>query len=995
MENGFLVPVEEPSGFLTPVDTTPSLSTAPPETLMQKASGYLKDLVSPHAPGTMNPADVADAQIKMEARGKGLSKEGYLRIVNPANEAERRAGRLAKGVTAGAVSTVEGMAGGLEWITNGKLGRDLANEAKLWGRDLSPEEHDFSDSLASGVGSMATFFVPGMGVAKGATAMAKVSPRLASWLGSGTATAMEAMTEAGQVYGDALNESKDVSKAESAATKTFWLNVPLLAITNKLGVFGEKGARLRRAIMSATMEGSQEGGQEIISTKSAGKPVDWGNVGESAAVGAITGGLFSLQGPQPAAKGIVPPPAPAPGVTPPPPPGPTVPPAVPVTPAPEPVTKVSEVQKILKEGEAVKQEYIKKKQAEAQAPAEEGILTPIPEPAPEKAPETPAPLPPVTPATPEPIKTKEETPAPEIVQPGANLEREIKAVPQADETKDRPSFTPTTFREYSESQGHEWPFKASNAAYKQVRAGWEAIKNGVQTPKVRDASAQVTALRRNAEGLTSQIEAKKNSATSQQRPTARRANMAAGMYEEGERLERIQKTMNRVADAAEAGDLPASLGRITTRTQVEQLDRAINTISHRGDTSPDFTRVRFGGYVHPAHLKELLEKTKGGRGLSEARAIVSRFANDGYFNGESDSKAISSLLRVQPNQWARADITDFNRLLSLGVTDRESYVSLLKDFHKFRQGKSAVPEKTKLIKQKEAALIGAKIPSYFPTPRAIVDHMLAAADIKPGDRVLEPEAGKGNIADAIRETSPEADLSVIEHQYNLAEILKLKDHKVIGSDFLEHKGQYDKIVMNPPFDKGQDIDHVRHAYDQLKPGGKVVAIMSEGPFFRNDTKATKFREWLKSLGGKSEKLGDKSFGNGERSTGVSTRLVVIEKEKEKVKQPGDSVIGSEAGAINMNILGVPQMARGIMNLVGKINPKAAANIAVKQSKKDLGFFKAVLASPGAITGKAPVLRRPWKECVPEAREASRDHQGKDGGRIRVPEERSGQGAPGT
>jgi 16S rRNA G1207 methylase RsmC len=32
--------------------------------------------------------------------------------------------------------------------------------------------------------------------------------------------------------------------------------------------------------------------------------------------------------------------------------------------------------------------------------------------------------------------------------------------------------------------------------------------------------------------------------------------------------------------------------------------------------------------------------------------------------------------------------------------------------------------------------------------------------------------------------------------------------------------------MNPPFDRGRDCDHVRHAYRFLKPGGVLVAIMS-------------------------------------------------------------------------------------------------------------------------------------------------------------------------
>src|SRR3546814_4046174 len=37
---------------------------------------------------------------------------------------------------------------------------------------------------------------------------------------------------------------------------------------------------------------------------------------------------------------------------------------------------------------------------------------------------------------------------------------------------------------------------------------------------------------------------------------------------------------------------------------------------------------------------------------------------------------------------------------------------------------------------------------------------------------------------------------------------------------------YDRIVMNPPFDRGRDCDHVRHAFGFLKPGGILVAVMS-------------------------------------------------------------------------------------------------------------------------------------------------------------------------
>jgi len=133
----------------------------------------------------------------------------------------------------------------------------------------------------------------------------------------------------------------------------------------------------------------------------------------------------------------------------------------------------------------------------------------------------------------------------------------------------------------------------------------------------------------------------------------------------------------------------------------------------------------------------------------------------------------------------------------------------------------------------------------------------------------------------IKEKAPDADLKTIEWQGELADILRLKGHEVIGSDFLEHQGKYDRIVMNPPFEKFQDIDHVRHAYEHLNPGGRLVSIMSESPFFRTDKKAVEFREWLDSVGGTIEELPEKSFSQkSERATGVSSRVVIINKPSE-------------------------------------------------------------------------------------------------------------------
>jgi hypothetical protein len=42
-------------------------------------------------------------------------------------------------------------------------------------------------------------------------------------------------------------------------------------------------------------------------------------------------------------------------------------------------------------------------------------------------------------------------------------------------------------------------------------------------------------------------------------------------------------------------------------------------------------------------------------------------------------------------------------------------------------------------------------------------------------------------------------------------------------------GKFDRVVMNPPFDHGADIKHVEHARKFLKPGGRLVAVVANGP----------------------------------------------------------------------------------------------------------------------------------------------------------------------
>lgn len=102
-------------------------------------------------------------------------------------------------------------------------------------------------------------------------------------------------------------------------------------------------------------------------------------------------------------------------------------------------------------------------------------------------------------------------------------------------------------------------------------------------------------------------------------------------------------------------------------------------------------------------------------------------------------------------------------------------------------------------------------------------------------------------------------------------------YNIVGYDFLEYTGgPYDRIVMNPPFENAQEIDHVLHAFKLLAPGGRIVSVMSEGPFFRSDKKSEAFRDFVDNYG-YSEQLPQGSFLKSRNSTGVNTRIVVIEK----------------------------------------------------------------------------------------------------------------------
>ena len=181
---------------------------------------------------------------------------------------------------------------------------------------------------------------------------------------------------------------------------------------------------------------------------------------------------------------------------------------------------------------------------------------------------------------------------------------------------------------------------------------------------------------------------------------------------------------------------------------------------------------------------------------------------------------------------------------------------------------------------------------FYPTPASLVCDLIAPyrKDARFGYKVpadwtiLEPSAGKGNIADYIADYNPdsygrkknEARVRCIEKNFELQQILRGKNYPIIGDDFLEYQADqhFDLIVMNPPFSNGDE--HLLHAWEVVGHGGHIACVLN-AETIRNAH--TKRRKALLNL---IEEYGhytfvEEAFNKAERKTKVEVALVWLDK----------------------------------------------------------------------------------------------------------------------
>lgn len=222
-------------------------------------------------------------------------------------------------------------------------------------------------------------------------------------------------------------------------------------------------------------------------------------------------------------------------------------------------------------------------------------------------------------------------------------------------------------------------------------------------------------------------------------------------------------------------------------------------------------------------------------------------------------------------QYPKPDDVRTKRLQKAGITDTDELAAAVECFDTLLQS-AVIPPDPNAIRLRDMlyrAKMYQKGDIQF-TPPELAKELVALAGVRKDSRVLEPEAGIGNIADAAKEVTDHVDC--IERMTDFCEILKLKKHNVIGNDLLtaETAPIYDAVVMNPPF--SEECEHIKRAFDFLRPGGSLVAVCSSSIQWKSTRKYEQFRDWLSEHTHSVDECGAKF-----EMTGVHTVVLVVDK----------------------------------------------------------------------------------------------------------------------
>ncbi|MEE0137690.1 hypothetical protein, partial [Fusobacterium ulcerans] len=182
-----------------------------------------------------------------------------------------------------------------------------------------------------------------------------------------------------------------------------------------------------------------------------------------------------------------------------------------------------------------------------------------------------------------------------------------------------------------------------------------------------------------------------------------------------------------------------------------------------------------------------------------------------------------------------------------------------------------------------------ELKSFYPTPEELIklmDSKIEKTKYQKDLDILEPSARRRDIANYLKKSTywengfSANTLDCIEINENLQKILNGKGHTLIFDDFLNFNTNkiYDLIVMNPPFNKGDQ--HLLKAMELMKgTGGQIICILNaetiKNPYslYRQDLK-NKLEKYEAEI-----EYHQEIFKNADRETNVEIALINIKIEK--------------------------------------------------------------------------------------------------------------------
>lgn len=170
------------------------------------------------------------------------------------------------------------------------------------------------------------------------------------------------------------------------------------------------------------------------------------------------------------------------------------------------------------------------------------------------------------------------------------------------------------------------------------------------------------------------------------------------------------------------------------------------------------------------------------------------------------------------------------------------------------------------------------VDEFYPTPKELLEKITVGIKWDHINTVLEPEAGKGDIVEYVKERCKmcycnDIDIDCIEIDSDLRCTLSGKGYRVVHDDFLTFNTfkHYDLIIMNPPFSNG--AAHLTKALDMQENGGGVICILNAETIRNQCTNERKtLAKRLDNIGAEITYM-QEEFVEAERKTDVEIAVI--------------------------------------------------------------------------------------------------------------------------